>query len=207
MSMNPKGNFALQAEELQSRAHNRNDPSVPRATMHKIDREMRAACLAKFYGENLPRYARLGLTPHRLSTESVGSIAAAALNWSGPDHRGNAANPHPASIASVPASRNLPTAARKPRAPTAPVHTHYVEVTANFPACPRRVDLKRILTAALINNASWPQAEAAGKKHGCIELHAGERVARIRTDGWSGVTEVRPAGHTRTYWTDTMVVK
>ena len=190
-----------------SMAHIHHDPSVPRATMHQIDREMRAACRAKFYGEELPRYAKLGFTPHRLSTESVGAIAAVALNWSGPEHRAGGAVPRTASVANVSASKNLRTASRKPHSPPALRHIHYASVTSNFPACPRRVDLKRILTAALINNAAWPQAEAAGKKHGCIELHAGERVARIRTDGWSGVTEVRPAGDTKAYWTDSMVVK
>ena len=190
-----------------SMAHDNNDSSVPRSTLQKVDGEMSAACLAKFYGKNLPRYAKLGLTPLRLATESVGSIAADALNWSRPDHGSHGSAPPPSSGTDVAASNNLPAASGKFRRPPSLVHVHYVMVTSNFPACPRRVDLKRILSAALINAATWPQAEAAGKEHGCIELHAGERVSRIRTDGWSGVTEVQPAGHTRTYWTDSMVVK
>ena len=190
-----------------SLAHNANDPSVLRAMMHRIDREMRAACLAKFDGEELPRYAKLGLPPQRLATESVGSIAAVALDWRRPHHRGSGTVAPHSSSTSVSASANMPAASAKPHGPPSLAHIHYMKVTANFPACPREVDLKRILTAALIDNAAWPQTEAAGKKHGCIELHAGERVSRVRTDGWGGVTQVRPEGRTRAYWTDTMVVR
>lgn len=190
-----------------STEHNANDPSMLRATLQRIERQMRAACLAKFDGEGLPRYAKLGLTPQRLAAESVGSIAAIALDWRRPQHRGSgAAAPH-SSITSVSASAHMPAASPKPHGPPSLAPIPYMKVRANFPACPRKVDLKRILSAALIDPAAWPQAEAAGKAHGCIELRAGERVSRVRTDGWGGVTQVRPAGHARTYWTDTMVVQ
>ncbi len=190
-----------------SMAHNENSPSAPQAMRQKIGKAMRAACLAKFYGENLPQYARLGLAPHGLASESVGSIAAAALHWERPRHPGSGTVSRPAGMASVSASTRRPSASETTRGPPSVVHIHYLRVTSNFPACPRKVDLKRILTAALIDNAAWPQAEAAGKRHGCIELHAGERVDRVRTDGWGGVTQVRPEGRTRAYWTDTMVVR
>jgi hypothetical protein len=188
-------------------AHTANDPSARRATMHRIDRQMRAACLAKFDGEDLPRYAKLGLPPRRLATESVGSIAAVALKWRRPHPRGSDAAAAHSIITSVSASPDVPATSAKPHGPPARALIHSMKVTSNFPACPRKVDLRRILTAALIDTAAWPEAEAAGKAHGCIELHTGERVSRVRTDEWGGVTEVRPAGHTRAYWTDTMVLK
>ena len=190
-----------------SMRHRANGPSVPRAMSRKIDKAMRAACLAKFYGENVPRYARLGLPPRRLASESVGSIAAAAITWNRPQHPGSATVARPSGTASISPPTQRPTASETTRGPPSRAHIHYLKVTSNFPACPRKVDLKRILTAALIDKAAWPQAEASGKRHGCIELHAGERVDRVRTDGWGGVTLVRPEGHTRVYWTDTMVVR
>lgn len=190
--------------------HSAGHPAAPRAMIRKIDGELRAACRAKFYGENLPRYARLALPPQRLATDSVGSIAAVALHWQEPPHRSSGAvSPVPgAARAPAPAVSPVPGAARAPapaERPIAPVH--YMRMTSDFSACPRRVDLKRLLAAALIDKQAWPQAAAAAKRHGCIELHAGDRVERISSDGWGGVIQVRPAGHARAYWTDSLVVR
>jgi hypothetical protein len=176
--------------------HDGGHPAAPRALMRKIDEEMRAACLAKFHGENLPRYAGLALPPPRLAGASIGSIAAAALHWTEP--------PHPSS-GTVPAVPSVAPAAVAAVRPAPPVH--YMRMTSDFSACPRRVDLKRLLAAALIDKSQWPGAEAAAKRHGCIELHAGDRVERVSTDRWAGVIEVRSAGHPGTYWTDSMVVR
>ena len=84
-----------------SMAHYENSPSAPQAMRQKIGKAMRAACLAKFYGENLPQYARLGLAPHGLASESVGSIAAAALHWERPRHPGSGTVSRPSGMASV----------------------------------------------------------------------------------------------------------
>lgn len=176
--------------------HNGSHPGAPRAMIQKIDEEMRAACLAKFKGENLPRYARLALPPQGLATETVGSIAAAALHWNEPPQRGSA------SVPAVSGTARVPVAVERAAPPV-----HYMRMTSDFSACPRRVDLKRLLAAALIGNASWPEAEAVGKRHGCIELHAGDRVERVGSDRWAGVIRVRPAGRTAAYWTDAMVVR
>lgn len=188
-------------------AHDDHPPSVPRALFRKVDKEMRAACLAKFYGVHRSRYARLGLPPHGLATESVGSIAAVTLRWSRPSPRGGGTAPLSSATASIPVPAKRPAASGETPDSSSSAPVHYTKVKSNFPACPRRVDLKRILVAALIDNAAWPQAEAAGKRHGCIELHAGDRVDRVRTDRWSGVTQVRPEGQTRIFWTDSVAVK
>ena len=179
-----------------SMTHSASHPGAPQATIRKIAREMRAACLAKFYGENLPRYARLSLPAQKLATDSVGSIAAVALHWGEPSHR--------SSVTVSPVSGTARSSVPVER-PTATVH--YMRMTSDFSACPRRVDLKRLLAAALIDKAEWPQAAAAGRRHGCIELHAGDRVERVRSDRWGGVIQVRPAGRTGTYWTDSMAVR
>lgn len=192
---------------IMSMTHSDNHPSEPRAMRRKIDKEMRGACLAKFYGENLPRYAKLGLPPHVLAIESVGSIAAVAINWDGRDHRGRGAVQPPSSTASVSVPNRRPPASGQTHASPSPAHIHYMKVTSNFPACPRMVDLERLLSAALIDNAAWPQAEEAGKRHGCIELHAGDRVYRVRTNAWRGASQVRPEGQTKTYWTDATVIR
>lgn len=191
---------------VMSMTHNPNPASAPRALDRKIDQEMRAACLAKFRGEDLPRYAGLGLPPERLAAASVGEIAAVAIGWSSPRHQvSRTLAPH-SSIAAAPAAA-LRSAAAATHAPSPATPLHSMKVTSSFPACPRQVDLKRLLSAALIDNAAWPEAEAAGKRHGCIELHAGERVYRLRSDSWSGVTQVQPQGQTGAYWTDAMAVK
>lgn len=182
-------------------------PSIPQDTMHRIEKEMSAACLAKIYGENLPRYVRLGLSPHALASESVGTIAAVALAWSGPQPGTNpGVAPQPAVSGAAPPMKP-PAASGEPGDASPATQMHYVRVTSNFAACPRKVDLERLLSAALIDSAEWPQAEAAGKRHGCIQLHAGDRVDRLATDRWGGMTQVRPEGQTAAYWTDTMVVR
>jgi hypothetical protein len=190
-----------------ARAHAGHPASRPRALFRKADKAMRAACLAKFYGLHRSRYARLGVSPQGLASESVGSIAAVTLTGARP-HPPEAGTPRLSS-----ATASLPEPAKRPAAsgeapaasPRAPLR--YARVTSNFPACPRRVDLKRFLVAALINKAAWPQAEATGKRHGCIELHAGDRVDRVRTDRWNGVAKVRPEGRAGTYWTDAIVIR
>lgn len=190
-----------------SMTHNDSHRSVPRAVLQRIEKEMRAACLAKFYGENLPRYAKVGLPRHMLATESVGSIAAAVIKWNRPNDLGSGTVPAPSSTVSVSVPTKRPTVSANTHDSSSLTDIHYMKVTSNFPACPRQVDLKRLLTAALVDNAAWPQAEAAGKRHGCIELYAGDRVDRVRSDRWSGVIQVRPQGRTRTYWTDAAVVR
>lgn len=189
-----------------SMMHSASHPAVPRAT-RTIDKEMRAACLAKFYGESLPRYAKLGLPPQRLATESVGSIAAVAMHWNEPPHRSSGTVSPPSGMARVSVPAGQPTASAETHDSSSLAHVHYMRVTASFSACPRKVDLKRLLVAALIDNAAWPQAEAAGRRHGCIELHAGDRVDRVSRDSWGGMVRVRPEGLTMTYWTDAMVVR
>ena len=179
----------------------------PPALLRQIERAMRGACLAKFHGHNLTRYSRLGLSPRSLKTRSIGSIAALTVNWNGSHPRGSG-RIAPASSA----SGESPSAARRTvsgavRHAPPPANGPSVAVTSSFPACPRRVDFERLLSAALIVKSDWSKAEAKGKRHGCIELRAGERVYRLRTDTWSGLTEVRPAGRTRAYWTDTVAVK
>lgn len=191
---------------VMSMMHNASPASAPRAMNRKIGQEMHAACLAKFYGENLPRYAGLGLPPERLATASVGEIAAVAIGWNAPRPRVGSTVASPSSTVSVPAPAGRPAAAAT-HTPSPAAALHSMKVTSSFPACPRQVDLKRLLSAALIDNAAWPDAEAAGKRHGCIELHTGERVYRVQSDSWSGVTRVRPQGQTSAYWTDAMAVK
>ena len=191
---------------VMSMTRNANVASAPRAMSRKIDREMRAACRAKFYGEDLSRYTGLGLPPKRLAAASVGEIAAVAVGWNEPSRQISSAVASRSSRVPVPPSALRPAAAAT-HAPSSAAPLHSMRVTSSFPACPRRVDLKRLLSAALIDHAAWPEAEAAGKRHGCIELHAGERVYRLRSDSWSGVTRVRPQGRTGAYWTDTMAVK
>lgn len=187
--------------------HNDDHPSVPRVVLQRIEKEMRAACLAKFYGRDLPRYAKAGVRRHMLETESVGSIAAAVIKWTRPNDLGRGAVPAPSRTVSFSAPTKRPRVSGNTHNSSSLTDIHYVKVTSDFPACPRRVDLKRLLTAALVDNAAWPQAEAAGKRHGCIELYAGDRVNRVRSDRWSGVIQVRPQGQTRTYWTDAAVIR
>lgn len=188
-------------------AHAGDRRSVPQAMAREIDRAMRGACLAKFHGHNLTRYSKLGLSPRSLKTRSIGSIAALTVNWNGSHPRGSG-RIAPASSA----SGESPSAARRTvsgavRHAPPPANGPSVAVTSSFPACPRRVDFERLLSAALIDKSDWSKAEAKGKRHGCIELRAGERVYRLRADTWSGLTQVRPAGRTRAYWTDTVAVK
>jgi hypothetical protein len=188
-------------------AHAGHAASRPRALFRKADKAMRAACLAKFHGLHRSRYARLGVPPHALATESVGSIAAVTLAGTRPNppETGTAALSSATASLAEPAKRPAVSGEAPASSPRTPIR--YAQVTSNFPACPRRVDLKRFLVAALIDKAAWPRAEATGKRHGCIELHAGERVDRVRTDRWSGVAQVRPEGRAGTYWTDAIVIR
>lgn len=190
-----------------AKMHSGSGTTVARTMIRRVDKAMRAACRAKFQGRNLHRYVKLGLPPRMLAAISVGSIAAVVLNWKRqPRPEGGAASrPLRTAGASVPANR--PRTSGSTVAPSVVAHANVVKITSNFPACPRRTDLKRLLTAALINKSGWSQAKAIGKRHGCIELHAGERVDRLRSDQWGGVTQVRREGHTRTYWTDSMAVR
>ena len=188
-------------------AHAGDRRSVPQAMAREIDRAMRGACLAKFHGHNLTRYSRLGLSPRSLKTRSIGSIAALTVNWNGSHPRGSG-RIAPASSA----SGESPSAARRTvsgavRHAPPPANGPSVAVTSSFPACPRRVDFETLLSAALIDKSDWSRAEAKGRRHGCIELRAGERVYRLRSDTWAGLTQVRPAGRARTYWTDIVAVK
>lgn len=188
-------------------AHTGDHPAVRQAMARRVKRAMRAACRAKFHGDDLARYAGLGLSPHSLKTQSVGAIAALTVTWSRPADRGSAPIP-PASSA----SGGSPTTARRTalrsvrRVPSA-VERRSVAVTSSFPACPRRVDLQALLSAALIDRSDWPQAEAKGRRHGCIVLRAGERVHPLRSETWSGVIQVQPDGHAKTYWTATAAVR
>lgn len=192
---------------VMSKTHNDRHASGQEAMMKKIDREMRAACLAKFYGKNVSRYTKLGMPPHALASKSVGSIAAVAMNWSTSHRRSSGAVVPPSRTGSVSPTVKPAIASNGAHNTPSGAHRHYMKVTSNFPACPRKVDLKRLLAVALIDKTGWRAAEAASKRHGCVELHAGEHVYRLKTDLWDGVIEVRPQGRTRTYWTDAMVVK
>lgn len=191
--------------------HNDDRPLVPQSMMREVDKEMRAACLAKFYGQNLPRYSRLGLSPHSLRKQSVGSIAAVGLSWNRPYHRGSARVPSASSTASGtaagPALTKRPTDSGKKQSSSFHSGNNLLKVTSNVPACPYKEDIKMLLSAALIDEASWPKAAAVGKRHGCIELRAGERVYRVRSDKWAGLIRVRPEGRAKAYWTDTLMVK
>jgi hypothetical protein len=193
-------------------AHNANSMSAPGSVSSEIDRQMRAACLAKYYGKHLPRYTRLGLAPGTLAAESVGEIAAVAIGWNAPRRQvGDTVASSSGTVSSgavravAPATRPRAVAAAQVPSSAAPLPV--MKVASSFPACPRQVDLRRLLSAALIDNAAWPEAEAAGKRHGCIELHAGEPVYRVAINSWSGVARVRPVGLKGTYWTDAMAVK
>jgi hypothetical protein len=188
-------------------AHNDDRPSVPQAMRRALERAMRAACRAKFHGRNLARYSKLGLSPRSLQTRSVGSIAAVTVRWSSPYHR---RSDRIAPVSSV-SARSPPAGRRSPSGGVpharSPADNHSVAVTSSFPACPRRVDIQTLLSAALIDKSDWPQAEANGRRHGCIVLDAGERVYPLRRETWTGLIQVRPKGHTRTYWTDTAAVR
>lgn len=187
--------------------HDDNNPSVPQAMIREIDGAMRAACLAKFYGRNRPRYAKLGLPPHLLKTQSIGSIAALAVDWHRP-YRHSSGRVAPATGApGSSATAGQRAQARDSRRAASAADREYLTVTSNFPACPRKTDLQALLSAALIDESEWPRAEAKGRKYGCIELHAGDHVYPLRRDRWTGLIQVRPDGRARTYWTDTLVVK
>ena len=186
--------------------HNDDRPSVPQAMVREIDRAMRAACLAKFHDHNLARYSRLGLSPDSLKTRSIGSIAALTIGWSRPYRRGSGGIP-PARSPSGGSPAGQRTASGEARHALPPADNRSVAVASNFPACPRRVDIQTLLSAVLIDKADWPRAEAEGRRHGCIVLRAGERVHPLRSETWSGLIQVRPDGHTRSYWTDTVAVK
>ncbi|MHB1871503.1 MAG: hypothetical protein ACYCT1_11710 [Steroidobacteraceae bacterium] len=188
-------------------AHNDAHRSVRQAVARRVNRAMRAACRAKFHDYNLARYAGLGLTPHSLKTQSVGAIAALTVTWSRPSHRGSGRiAPASSGFGGSPATGRR-TALRGVRHVPSAVDHRSVVVTSNFPACPRRVDFQTLLSAALIDRSDWPKAQAKGRRHGCIVLRAGERVHPLRSETWSGLIQVRPDGHTKTYWTATVTVK
>lgn len=188
-------------------AHAGDHRSVPQAMVREIDRAMRGACLAKFRGRGLARYSKLGLSPGSLKTRSIGSIAALTVNWNGPyPHGSGRISPASSTSGGSPAAARRKASGGVRRAPP-PANGPSVAVTSSFPACPRRVDFETLLSAALIDKSDWSKAEAKGKRHGCIELRAGERVYRVRSDTWTGLTQVRPARRARTYWTDTVAVK
>ncbi|MHB1540244.1 MAG: hypothetical protein ACYCUE_01035 [Steroidobacteraceae bacterium] len=179
----------------------------PPALLRQIERAMRGACRAKFYGDNLARYSRLGVSPHALKTRSVGSLAALTVDWRGRNRRG-ALGRAPLSRASRgPASTARGMAAGGRRFAPPPAGKPLVAVTTSFPACPRKVDFQSLLSVALIDKSEWASAEAKGRRHGCIELRAGERVYPLRRERWTGLIKVRPAGRARTYWTDAVAVK
>jgi len=181
--------------------------SAPPALLRRVDRAMRAACLAKFYGDNVPRYSRLGVSPHALKTRSVGSLAALTVDWTGRYRRGAGGRAPVSRTSSEPASTARAMAGGGMRPRPSPAGKPLVPVTTSFPACPRKVDFQSLLSVALIDKSEWASAEAKGRRHGCIELRAGERVYPLRRERWSGLIEVRPAGRARTYWTDAVAVK
>ncbi len=188
-------------------AHAADPRSVPQATVRAIDRAMRGACRAKFHGRDLARYSKLGLSPRSLKTRSIGSIAALTVNWNGSyPHGSGRIAPASSTSGGSPAAARRTASGGVRRAPP-PASGPSVAVTSSFPACPRRVDFETLLSAALIDKSDWSRAEAKGRRHGCIELRAGERVYRLRSDTWAGLTQVRPAGRVRTYWTDIVAVK
>jgi hypothetical protein len=180
---------------------------APPALLRRIDRSMRAACLAKFYGDNLPRYSKLGLSPDVLKTRSVGSIAALTVDWNGRYRHGLGGTAPVSRASSGPASTARPMAPGGMRSSPPPAGKPLVPVTTDFPACPRKVDFQSLLSVALIDKSGWARAEAKGRGHGCIELRAGERVYPLRRERWTGLIQVRPAGRTRAYWTDAVAVK
>jgi hypothetical protein len=179
--------------------HNDNHRALPRALIREIHRQMRAACRAKFESRDLARYARLGLGRSALRTESVGAIAALAIDWQPPYRQRTrlAAAAPPTPLRS----------ARAPRHARRAASADLTTVTATFPACPRKSDIMRLLSAALIDKADWPHALARGKRRGCIELYAGERLHVLRQDVWTDLAHVRPERHARTYWTDLLALK
>jgi hypothetical protein len=192
---------------MMAAAHHDDRPSIRPALLRKLERAMRAACRAKFHGRDLARYAKLGFSPHSLATRSVGAIAALTVQWNSPSGPGSdRIAPPPRLSGRLPATARG-TASGSLRHPPPSANGQSVAVKSSFPACPRRVDIQALLTAALIDKSDWTKAEAKGRRHGCIELGAGERVYRLRSEAWSGLIEVRPQGRTRTYWTDAVAVK